>query len=493
MKKPTINTKVLKYGALSTVITVLFVAIIIALNIVVSAVAERVNFNVDLTGGDFTVSDEIQELIKTVDKPVTMTVLTEEATLASYSDSYDPRGSYHKQLLQVINTFPKLSSNISVEFMNLNKNPNYAAQIGQIYKGDLNAGDIVFRCGDRIRVLTQDDFFNFEMNQQTYSYTIVSSKAESALATAVFYVMDANPKTACMLSVEGTIDNSHVSALLETNGYDIITADPLTEDIPQEADVIVLVSPVNDLPETVIEKLNAYLDNGGLLGKNLIYFTDIYQSATPNINVFLSEWGIGIGDGVVLDSNTSNLERYGSSTFVVRNYIQQTDYNKYIQQMSLPVAMADTRPLSPLFETKDYRSVKTLLATAETGVIVTTDENDEYQYSEEAVVPTTLLANKYTWDDSNNQIFSNVLVFGTPNIIAFTASTAHNNSDFFTSVINTMTGKESRITAVAKALEPPTFTITAAQAVGMFYAFVLIIPALILVTGIVVWVRRRNK
>ena len=493
MNKPKINTKVLKYGTLSTVLTVLFIAIVIAVNIIVAAASERVNFNVDLTGGDYTMSDEISELIKTVDKPVTLTVLTEEATLAAYSDSYDPRGSYHKQLLQIVNTFPKLSPNITVEFMNLNKNPNFASDLGKIYKGDLNAGDIVFRCGDRVRVLTQDDFFNYQMDQQTYAYTIVSSKAESALATAVFYVLDANPKTACMLDVEGTIDNSYVSALLTTNGYDVITANPLSEEIPQEADVIVLVSPTNDLPEAVIDKFNAFLDNGGALGKNLIYFTDVYQSATPNIDVFLSEWGIGISEGIVIDSNSENLERYGSSTLVVRNYIQQSDYNKFIPQLSLPVAMAETRPLSPIFETKDYRSVKTLLATAETGVIVTTDESGEYVYSEETTVPTTLLANKYTWDENNTQIFSNVLVFGTPNIIAFTSSTAHNNSDFFTSVINTMTGKETKIAAVAKALEEPTFTITAARAGSMFYAFVLIIPALILAAGIVVWARRRNK
>ena len=76
---------------------------------------------------------------------------------------------------------------------------------------------------------------------------------------------------------------------------------------------------------------------------------------------------------------------------------------------------------------------------------------------------------------------------------ALTGSTYYNNGDYFISAVNTMTGKNSGITIVAKDLSAATFDSDVAKARTAFWFFIIIIPAAILITGVVVWLKRRHK
>lgn len=491
-EKKKFNTKKLKYGSISTAFTIIFVAVVIMLNIVVSMVAERVNFNVDLTGGTFSLSDEVVTALNGLNQPVTVMMMWDENTLSN-------AGGYYLQLLETLRSMQKTTSKITVEFYDINKNPQKVAEISQYYKGDLTQGDIVVRCDDRVKVLHTSDVFNYEFNQSTYGYDIVSSKAETAVATAVLYVTEANPKTACLLSVDsvsGTEYTDYVGETFSSIGYDLLTTDPYTEDIPAEADVVVLVSPSNDLPESVIDKLYNYLDNNGQLGKNLIYIADVTQANIPNIDAFLQEWGIDVGEGnQVFSTNNSSVEAYGQH-YAVRTKVVGNEYAELIANTKLPVSIINACPVTPLFETKDTRTVKPLLQTDENGVIVynEVDEDGQYKISDPGVYTAAAVSEKYTWKD-NDQIYSRVSVFGSSLILApiFTQSTAHNNLEMFTSTANVMTGKEVQITAIAKSIDPVTFTVNQSVQLAMFVTFVFILPILVLITGIVVWIRRKNK
>ena len=118
--------------------------------------------------------------------------------------------------------------------------------------------------------------------------------------------------TACIFTTDSaTQSTSYYQNMFNDNGYDVVSCDPLTEAIPEEADIIVMIAPLNDYPEDVIKKLYTFLDNGGQLGKNLIYIADYEQKSTPNIDAFLAEWGIKVGNGIVYDTNTENLTSIG--------------------------------------------------------------------------------------------------------------------------------------------------------------------------------------
>ena len=56
-----------------------------------------------------------------------------------------------------------------------------------------------------------------------------------------------------------------------------------------------------------MKKIDEYLDNDGHFGKNLYYFADPTQPELPNIEEFLSEWGIGVGTGTVVETDANRI------------------------------------------------------------------------------------------------------------------------------------------------------------------------------------------
>lgn len=490
-----INKKKLKYGSAATAITVIVVALVVVLNIIIKLVGERTDLTIDLTSSStFEISQESIDYINSLSEPVEIVTMSAESV---YRDS----GSvYFKQAYEVLKKYELNSDNVTVNFVDMTANPTYANRYSDMYKGTINSNNIVVTCGNRIKVISVNDLFNTEMNYQTFSYDIVSSKAEQALTSAIMYVSDPNPKQAAIMETgETDVPNSSIEALLADDGFSTFTFDPNAEDFPYDADIIVVNAPVNDLSEDVIGKLYDYLENGGNYGRNLIYLASYSQKETKNIDAFLAEWGIEIGNGVVGDTNTANLAS-SATLYAVRNFIESNDYSGNVAQPELPVVSYFARPVNILFETSGNVTTYSLLKTADTGFVFTDEMQAQYQEGKEpdivnGVYNTIALGNKYTFDKDNKAVTSNLLVFGSSGMLepSLTGTSYYNNGDYFVSIVNTMTGKNSGISIVAKDLTAPTFDTTVAKYNAAFWAFVVLIPAAVLITGIVIWLRRRHR
>lgn len=489
------NTKKLKYGSAATAITVLVIAAVVLVNVIVSLVGERTNLTVDLTSENvFEISQESIDYIGSIDQEV------EIVTMADESVFRDSGSVYYKQAYEVIKKYDLYSDNITVKFVDMTADPTYANKFSEIYKGTISQYSIVVNCGNRIKVVSVNDLFNTELNYQTYSYNIVSSKAEQVITSAIMYVTDPSPKTAVILGSEAaSVDDSSISTLLEDDGFDVTIIDPMSEDFPYDADLIVVNAPVNDFSEELVDKLYDYLENGGNYGKNMIYLANFAQKSTANIDAFLAEWGIEVGSGVVGETNTNNLAT-GTTRYAIRNFIAENDYSTNVSQLSLPVISYNARPVELLFENRSNVSTTALLTTDDTAFLLT-DEMQELAQSgvEPEIVNgtynTMALSSKYTFDSSNNKVTSNLLVYGSSDMLdpALTGTTYYNNGDYFVSIVNTMVGKNSGITIVAKDLTASTFDTDVAKANTAFWVFIILIPAAVLITGIVIWLRRRHK
>ena len=68
-----------------------------------------------------------------------------------------------------------------------------------------------------------------------------------------------------------------------------------------------------------------------------------------------------------------------------------------------------------------------------------------------------------------------------------------NNSDYIISAVNTMTGKEAGITITSKSLTSTTLQVKASHAAAIAWIAIIIVPAVILICGIVIWARRKHR
>lgn len=505
--KKTLNTKKLKYGTLATVFTVIVVAIVVAINLIAQDVTERFDLTMDLTDNDiYTVSQDTIDYLEDLDQKVEITVLADES-------AFENNAIYFKQASEVIKKYALYSDNISVSFIDMNKNPTIVSKYNDIYKGDLAEGDIViFRestsdeDSDRIKVLSLSNLFTTSTDNYGNT-TVTQSNAEQELTSAVMYVTDANPKKAVLVSTDmpTSVYASAQSLLkmLNSNGYDLEEVDLLTSDLDVEnTDLLLILSPLNDFNNAVIEKISDYLYNDGKLGKNVLYMANYDQNKTDNIDAFLEEWGLSVGDSYIAETNTSasqNVTVYGLG-YTIRSsigVIANDDYADLVSDTTLPIAVPLPRPIETLWETNGDRETSVILTTSSTSALVPRDASDDFDISTAVTGMQNVMAmgSKYIFDDNNQKVTSNVMVMGSAFMsdIYITSDTSYNNGEFILNSVNKMTGKSSGITIVPKSLSISTISIDDTQVTAIRTVVMFVIPLVIVAIGVVVYVRRRNK
>ncbi|MCM1024285.1 MAG: GldG family protein [Prevotella sp.] len=505
-----INTKKLKYGTAAMVITVVVTVLVILVNVIIALFSDRVNMNLDLTPNkDFAITDETKDYLASLTENVEICTTVDEVVFQN-SDS-----KYIKQAYEVLKKYAAGSGRVSLNFVDMTVNPTYVDKYKQYYSGSISENSIVLFNSDtnRIRVISINDLFNTEVNYYTMSQNIVSSKAEKTLTSAIMYITDPNPKTAVYLDIvtESAVEGN-VRSMLEDDGFDVVKIDPLTEEIPEDASLIVVNSPLNDFSEELVDKLYSFMENDGNYGKNMIYLASTAQNATPNIDAFLAEWGVKAVSGIVSDSNQQNILT-GSAGYGFVTYIGDSgtissgdgasvSYTGGIPSETLtnPIALYYARPLELLFDHRGNVSVYSLLNTAETGYALTEEMTREYSETgvmpdiKETEVPLMVLANKYVFKD-NEQILSNLLVISSDTMLnnSYTSQTYFNNGDYFISIVNKISGKENGIDIIDKDLSGQNYQATESQISVMRIIFMFVVPGAAAAAGIVVWLRRRHK
>ncbi|MEG0615149.1 MAG: GldG family protein [Oscillospiraceae bacterium] len=491
MKKISINKKRFKYGTLATVTTVIFIAIVVLVNIVASMLIERFPLKLDLTQNKtFELSKETTDFLKDIDKDVELTVLIDELSLSSDVQSGG------KQVYEIIKQYERYSDKITATFYNTAKNPQILSKFSENYSGDVASKLVMVQSGNRVKALAQSDIIKYQ--QTSYTEYNTSLTAEQALTSAIMNVVDDNPMRATVLSSESAgTDVGSITDLLSTNGYEIDEVDPLSGVIDGNTDLVIINAPVNDYPDEVITKLDNYLDNGGRLGKNIMYIASFQQNPTPNLDAFLADWGIKIGTGTVQDADAKNNFSLSNGVPGLIIYPEKNDYTKNLQNPNLPLIVPMSREIELLYDEKDTRKTTALLSTSDTSYIYPADATTELNIDEVELGknPLVVLGSKHVYNtEKAENVYSNVLVFGSTMMVGdyFTADSSLNNGDYMLNSVNNITGKGASIIIVPKDLTNTSLNVTVPQAILIRNIVLFIIPAAIIIAGIIVSIRRRK-
>lgn len=510
--------KRLKYGSLATAATIIFIAIVVVMNYVVSAVVDRYPLKLDLTTDQlYEISEDSINYVKGLEKDVDIIVLAKE--------SYFTTDSTMKMVSETLDKYRQnASKHISVDYVDMTENPEYATKYSASYSGELAEGDIVVTCGDRVKVVAFENVIKVEQSydQQTgmpvNSYSFVG---EQSLTAAIMNVTDANAKTVGIIATVNGEAIYHSSAkygvdtlqtMLENNGYNVETLDLFTGTLdPEKYDMVVLPAPMNDLTDTMIDRLEAYLYHDGKLGTDLLYMASAYQYATPNLDAFLETWGVKIENSIIYEGDSSvaqvvstvlgNVEAPAAS-------VADETYGAPSAGDKKPIVAPLSRPITLLFDANTDRKTKALLTSAKTAYLYpldiraageeTTEATEETSFDQsqaETGVQNFLTVSTKTSSTSSEDLTNDVMVIGS---VFFTdyqlnQSSSYKNRAFLIGAINTMQGKEESVIIEPKAIAQSTMTITQAQATGVRTFVVVILPGLIVAAGIVVYIRRKNR
>ncbi|MEE1396697.1 GldG family protein [Ruminococcus sp.] len=537
--------KKLKYGGIATAVTVIFVAVVVLLNVVVAQVCKRnPDAVLDLTTANlYEISDDTVDYIKNLDQDVEIAISSEESTFQS--------DKYYKMISETISKYQGYSDHISVTYFDTTKDPDILSKYQDLYAGDISSNQIIVTSGDRIKVYSLTDMFEIDQDKyQSYYYgyaslsdCITGFKGEQTLTTAIMNVTDSNPKSVAVITksngnyiFSATQANAYavtaMENLLNDNGYDVKELDMVNDALDAETyDIVVLPAPANDLTMDAIKKLQDFLQNGGNLGKQLIYVADYTQSVTPNLDAFLKDWNLQVDSSYVREDDNNRNQTVQIVASAGKGLIapivslgDSENYGGNLANSSLPIVAPLARPIQKL-PSNNGRVVYSLLQSSDTsyaypltqqassGEDTTESASEESQEATEATTTegaattsfdtdsavrgaNTVMALSQSQQSTGSELIeSDVIVLGSMAMMDYylTQDSSYNNAEYFVGVLNSVCGKEDSIVIASKDMTATSISATQTQLVTLRTIVVFLIPLAVAAAGIVVFLRRRNR
>lgn len=486
MVKLNLNNRRFKYGSLATAISVVFIAVVILVNVIASVLTSRFPINIDLTRENaFQLSQASVDYIRNLDTDVEIVVLTDKSTFSQVTGSYQ---MYFQQVQSIIEQYGQYSGRITVEYVDIIKNPAF---YGQYPDMDLSDSDILVRSDRKVRKVNLFDMFEF--SPQTGAVT--GSKAEQLLTPAVMGVVSTDNVVVDLLTGHNEKNLDAFNDLLTQNNYELITQNLVTEEINPDADILLIAAPMRDFDDASLKKLDAFLNNGNRYGKNLLYFADQDQPALPMLEAFLAEWGVQVGDGLVFETDSAKVYSYGLNNFAAVEYVNE-DYAAFMGTKQLTSVVPFPRPLQVLFDAKIGITTATLLQFSSTAGVKPSDAADNWQpqQSDLGTIPALVLATNTTYDGMT-PLRSNVAVCSSTYAVneIILSNPSFNNSNYFINMLNTMTERKDVIAIESKDMSSPDMGLSAFSAILIGVIFTVGFPLVTMVIAVVVWLRRRHR
>lgn len=451
----------------------LMLTAVLLLNWVTGLVGQKINLQVDVTeNNDYVISDESAEFIKSINRPVKVYVLAEELLFKTINQ-------YFYQINEGLTSFARINSNIEIEYVNLLKNPTFANKFEQFKLYD---NDIIVTDGEKSILLGTDKIFVTE--QDAYGQeTVVASRFESAFANALLQLESEEQTLVTFLNGHGEdeVTAAVIENILSANNMAVVSANLYLEDINPASQIIVATAPVEDYDDEVIEKLEEFLNAGG----RLMYFADVTQPKLPKLEAFLQKNGITVGDGVVFESDSRLILNY-NTYFAIVEYLEN-EYSTQLTKSNLPTTVPYARPLQET-ATQNAQTV-TLLRFSRSSGIVATDVDVNWQYSADDIVGYIPAAIEAELLSGGRIAVFGSLAFADQSILQ---TTSLGNAKYLLNIFYSMAGKEDTVSIAPKTIEMQALYLSTANVSFLGILFIVVLPAVVLAAGIIVYRKRKN-
>ena len=288
--RESLNTRSAKIGGYSFFLTLIVIALVVAVNIFAQSLPSK------LTQFDISAA-KLYSL--TSDSKAVVTNLTDDVTIYWICQS----GQEDAVIEKILDVYEGLSDKITVEKKDPDVYPTFASQ----YTGEtVSNNSLVVECGDKYRYISYDDIYQVDTTSYYTTGSVSQSfDGESLITTAISYVVTEELPQVYYTSGHGEAEFSDAlqSALdkanMETTEFTLVNVD----EVPEEADLVLINSPTSDFAEEEVTMLEEYMDNGG----HIVVFSGPQQSTSlTNFNALLNYVGVEVNDGVVIDTNREN-------------------------------------------------------------------------------------------------------------------------------------------------------------------------------------------
>ena len=465
--------------------TTILVLIIIALFIGISVLMQSLDLiPLDMSQDKlYTLTDESKEKVKDVDKDVNMYFIGVED-----DDS----------ILDLAKQYTKENERINVEAINLDERPDIAQKY-EIQSGDMV---IIVECGDRSQMISYNDLYTYDPT----TYETIDISEERLTAGILSTTIDEVPK---IYFLSGYSDFSltdgmqYLDIYLQNEINEVDTVDILTTGkVPDDCDTLIITTPNKDFDEITTNAIIDYINSG----RNILWLNSVIaeEQDLPNVNKILAMYGVNPFEVGGIRETTAEKMVYNSPDLIMPElqYHEITDnlQNGMLFLNATKINLVSSEELANLnVEETD------ILKTSEGSYFRTNFYNSGDEKTDEDEVGPFLvgaeLEKTITEEtEETNAVVSKLIIFGENYFVSdLPLSSSVNspliqfrqNKDLVLNSIAYLSDREEDITA-RKTTGNVTYTATE-QENTIILAIIFGVPILIIVIGIVVWIKRQRR
>jgi ABC-type uncharacterized transport system involved in gliding motility auxiliary subunit len=404
-----------------------------------------------------------------------------------------------ENLLKIYNYHSK---KLKYEFIDPDKNP------GMVKRYDVaQDGTTILESGDKESRITSTD-------EEDITNAIIKISREKK---KVLYFLEGHGEA----SIEVSEEKGYTLAKegLEKLAYEVkkLTL-ALSDTFPQDCALLVIPGAKKDLLPNELETIRNYISEGGRV------FFMVDPETAPGLKSFLTEYGIQLEDDLIVDTVSRLM---GGDYFmpIVSEYEYHEITSEFRYATFFPfarsVSVAEEKPegisANILAKTStnswSERQLKDLEVTFDKdkdkegpisiAAVVTVEPKEEEkeepkeeketkEEEKEETKAEKEAEEKQTEEAAKIKQEGRLAVFGDSDFASNRYFNFSGNGNFFLNTVNWLTEEADLISIQAETSSPRTIHMTATQGRILFFVSLIILPLIVLVTGISVWVRRRS-
>lgn len=295
-EQPDRNRTAFRGGTYALSITAVVLAILVVLNVLVSALPSSLT-KLDISATKlYSITSNTKVVVNALEEDVTIYWIVQS-------------GEEDDVIENLLSKYESLSDHINV----VKKNPDVYPTFAKQYTNEtVQNNSLVVECGDRSRFIGYDDIYIQEADIYSYTYS-TSFDGEGAITSAIDYVVTDDLPQLYVLEGHGeqelpqNFKEQIEKENIETNTLSLLTVD----EVPEDADAILIYEPSSDLSEEEIDMLYEYAEDGGRL---LVIAGPTEDGILENLYSLLENYDVETCEGIVVEGNR---DRYTMQPYVL--------------------------------------------------------------------------------------------------------------------------------------------------------------------------------
>ncbi len=284
-EQPDRNRTAFRGGTYALSITAVVLAILVVLNVLVSALPSSLT-KLDISATKlYSITSNTKVVVNALEEDVTIYWIVQS-------------GEEDDVIENLLSKYESLSDHINV----VKKNPDVYPTFAEQYTNEtVQNNSLVVECGDRSRFIGYDDIYIQEADIYSYTYS-TSFDGEGAITSAIDYVVTDDLPQLYVLEGHGeqelpqNFKEQIEKENIETNTLSLLTVD----EVPEDADAILIYEPSSDLSEEEVDMLYEYAEDGGKL---LVIAGPTEDGILENLYGLLENYDVETCEGIVVEGN----------------------------------------------------------------------------------------------------------------------------------------------------------------------------------------------